>query len=107
MIKNEDNKYEQIDGNCRRTILSYNAELMTVKIIFDEITVDVKLHSHPHVQSTYVLKGSFRFFIEEKEYLMKAGDSILFESNIPHGCVALEKNSQLLDTFTPMRQDFL
>lgn len=105
--KGHDTEFTKIDESSRRALLSYDDELMTVKIVFDKKTSDVKLHSHPHRQTTYVLKGQFEFHIEDEVYFLEQGDSILFERNVPHGCIALEKDSELLDTFSPMRKDFL
>ena len=63
-------------------------------------------HSHPHVQSTYVEAGRFRFRIEEDTFEVGPGDSFVISSNATHGCECLEPG-RLIDTFTPRRDDFL
>lgn len=98
---------QQIDDNTIRTLLSYTDNLMGAKVHFKHRTESVELHSHIEEQLTYVLKGKFKFFIEEEEYILKAGDSLVFASNVRHGCLVLEENSELLDVFNPMRQDFI
>ena len=53
-----------------------------------------------------MLSGKFRYSIEDEAVEMNPGDSITVPSGLPHGTVCLEKGV-LLDTFTPMREDFL
>ena len=78
---------------------------MMVEIYFDKGAVG-EIHSHPHEQITYVLEGEFEFTIDGKKQIVKDGDSIFNESNVPHGTICLEKG-RLLDVFTPHREDFL
>ncbi|OQK48559.1 hypothetical protein XM76_c21156 [Vibrio vulnificus] len=64
------------------------------------------MHSHPHEQLTYVLSGEFEFTIGDEKKIVKTGDTMYKEPNIEHGCVCLEAGV-LIDTFTPMRKDFV
>ncbi len=95
--------------NCgpgvQRKILSYNKDMMMCEIKFMEGAVGA-MHAHPHLQTTYVVSGSFEFTIGEDIKIVKAGDSLLMPPNIPHGTVALEAGV-LVDVFSPMREDFL
>lgn len=63
-------------------------------------------HAHPHVQSTYVRHGRFRFNLDSEEFEVGPGDSFVIPSQVTHGCVCLE-SGELIDTFTPRRDDFL
>ena len=65
-----------------------------------------KLHHHPHTQITYVVSGAFEFTIGDQTKVVRAGDSLLKEDGVRHGCVCLEKGI-LLDIFNPAREDFL
>ena len=58
-----------------------------------------------HVQTTYIVKGSFAFTIDGETQVVNAGDSILMPSNSLHGCECLEAG--VLRCFTPMREDFI
>ena len=40
------------------------------------------------------------------EKVLRAGDGYYVAPNLPHGCVCLEAGV-LVDTFSPMREDFL
>ncbi len=64
------------------------------------------LHSHPHLQSTYVQSGKFEFTIGTDRFEVSEGDSFIIPRDTPHGCHAIEAGT-LVDTFTPHREDFL
>jgi quercetin dioxygenase-like cupin family protein len=94
------------DPGIRRQVLSETPELMVVAFRFQEEGAEGKLHNHPHVQSTYVESGRFRFSIAGEDFEVGPGDSFVIPSNAVHGCVCLEPGT-LIDTFTPRRDDFL
>ena len=79
---------------------------MMVEVNFKEGGVGVA-HSHEnHEQVSYIVKGRFQVTVDGKTEILKAGDSFYAGKNIIHGVVALE-DSTILDTFTPIREDFL
>ncbi len=92
------------EGVTRR-ILSYTNDLMMCEITFKK-GAKGNMHSHPHLQITYIVKGSFLFTIDGETKEVKAGDSLYMPSDSVHGTVALE-DSVLVDVFSPMRADFL
>lgn len=88
-----------------RRVLAYTDGLMCVENTFEEGAVG-PLHSHPHTQITYVVKGAFSFTIDGETHTVRPGDTLLKENGVEHGCTCLEAGI-LLDIFTPMREDFL
>ena len=92
------------EGVTRR-ILAYTDGLMCVENTFQQGAVG-KLHSHPHTQITYVVSGAFAFTVDGVTITVHAGDTILKEDGVEHGCVCTEAGI-LLDIFTPMREDFV
>ncbi|MDI6963977.1 cupin domain-containing protein, partial [Escherichia coli] len=54
----------------------------------------------------YVLSGEFEFTIGEEKQIVTAGDTLYKAPHVMHGCICL-KPGTLLDTFTPVRDDFL
>ena len=92
------------DGVTRR-VLAYNGGLMCVEHTFEKGAVGA-MHSHPHTQITYVVSGEFAFTIAGETRTVRAGDTLLKEDGVEHGCVCLEAGV-LLDIFTPMREDFI
>lgn len=94
------------DPGIRRQVLSDSPDLMVVAFRFQQEGAEGKLHNHPHVQSTYVESGRFRFTIDGETIDVSPGESFVIPSNALHGCVCLEPGT-LVDTFTPRRDDFL
>lgn len=95
---------ETPDGNRRRVVL-HTDELMVVEFAFEKGGVGV-LHSHPHVQASYVAEGRFEVTIDGVTETLGSGGSFIVPSNLVHGVVAIEAG-RLVDSFTPRRADFL
>ena len=93
------------DAGVERQVLSHSPELMVVSFRF-QTGASGALHSHPHVQSTYVARGRFRFFRDGIAHDLQPGDSLVIPSGVTHGCDCLEAG-ELIDCFTPRRDDFL
>ena len=89
-----------------RQVLADAPELMVVSFNFGEAGAEGKLHSHPHVQSTYCASGRFRFTVAGEAFEVGPGDSFVIPSGAVHGCLCLEPG-ELIDSFTPRRDDFL
>ena len=88
-----------------RTVLAHSPELMAVRFAF-RAGDQGALHSHPHVQSTYVQTGRYRFTVDGREFEVGPGDAFVIPSHAQHGCTCLE-GGELIDSFTPRRDDFL
>ena len=95
----------QVDGGTTRQVLADHPQLMMVSFKFPK-DAEGALHSHPHIQSTFVKEGRFRFFIDGDTLEVSTGDSFVIPANAEHGCVCLE-SGELVDCFTPRRDDFL
>ena len=91
-------------GNTRR-VLIHLPELMQVEFGFDEGAIGA-LHSHPHIQVSYVAEGAFEVTIDGVTETVGQGGSFIVPSGLVHGVVALTAG-RLVDVFTPMRNDFL
>jgi mannose-6-phosphate isomerase-like protein (cupin superfamily) len=64
-------------------------------------------HSHPHEQITYVAEGNLKFFMGEEEKYLSKGDLIAVKPGIQHCIQILSKKVRLIDSFSPVREDFL
>jgi quercetin dioxygenase-like cupin family protein len=64
-------------------------------------------HSHPHEQITYVAEGELVFFKAERKVLLKKGDMITIPPGTPHCIQTLSSTVKLIDSFHPVREDFL
>nr|WP_087017197.1 cupin domain-containing protein [Thaumasiovibrio subtropicus] len=96
---------EDLGDGIRRKVLAHSDNMMSVEVYFEKGAIGA-MHSHPHEQLTYVLSGVFEFTIGNEKRVVKAGDTMYKEPEIEHGCVCIDEGV-LIDTFTPMRRDFL
>lgn len=99
-----DGKVTQLNGSVRRVMLDL-PELMLVEFTFAKGGVGA-LHSHPHIQSSYVAEGVFDVTIDGITQRIAAGGGYIVPSGLVHGVVAIEAG-KLIDSFTPRRDDFL
>lgn len=106
VVYNKDVQATDCEPGVKRKILSYTEDLMMCEISFEK-GARGNMHSHPHLQITYIISGSFEFTIDGEKSVVKAGDSLFMPANSLHGTIALEDNSMLVDVFNPMREDFL
>lgn len=93
------------DPGVTRQVIADDPALMLVRFAF-QAGAQGRLHSHPHVQATYVASGRFAFTIGAVEHQIGPGDSLLIPSGVTHGCRCLEAGA-LIDAFAPRRDDFL
>jgi quercetin dioxygenase-like cupin family protein len=100
----DEGKVTQLDGSTRRVILSL-PELMLVEFTFEKNGIGA-LHSHPHVQSSYIAEGVFEVTIDGVTQAIAKGGAYIVPSGLVHGVKALEAG-KLIDSFTPVREDFL
>lgn len=104
-VRPSDDQWVPTDPGVHRRVLAHTDELMMVEFDFEKGAVG-KLHSHPHVQASYVARGSFEVTVDGKIETLVAGQSFIVPSNVVHGVRALEPGL-LVDCFTPARQDFV
>lgn len=104
-VFHDDVKADACETGVSRKILTYTDELMLCEITFDAGVIG-KLHSHPHLQMTYVVDGKFEFTVGEETKIVEKGDSLTMPSNVPHMVKSLT-SGLLIDIFTPRRDDFL
>ena len=101
------NTFEIRPGRNRR--LLHTDRLMMVVIDFADgpAAEPDTPHSHPHEQVTYVVEGEILFFIGTDSRRLSPGDMVAVPPDQPHGIQLLTSHVRLIDTFTPVRQDFL
>ncbi|MCV9387802.1 cupin domain-containing protein [Reichenbachiella ulvae] len=98
-------EWEVIDEHVRRKILGYDDRIMMVKVEFKTGGVGA-VHDHPHTQVTHVESGAFELTMGDETKLLKTGDAFFVPPNTPHGVVCKEAGV-LIDSFSPIREDFL
>jgi quercetin dioxygenase-like cupin family protein len=97
--------WETAGAGVRRTLVAYNDNLLLVKVEFETGAVGA-LHQHVHSQISYVERGEFEVTVGDEVRVLQAGDTFYAAPNVPHGVVARQAGV-LLDSFSPVRLDFL
>ncbi|MEZ4888822.1 MAG: cupin domain-containing protein [Chitinophagales bacterium] len=101
----EEQEWEQVDPLIRRQIHGYDDKIMLVIADFKAGGVG-QMHNHHHSQVTYVQSGEFEMTIGDQVKTIKGGDSYYIPPMVMHGCTCI-KDGQLIDVFSPLREDFL
>jgi quercetin dioxygenase-like cupin family protein len=78
-------KYQALAGNYQNR--KADPFLVSVEPKKD-LTVDY--NTHPGQEFNYMIEGRLKIFIGSKEMILEPGDSIYFNSGLPHGMLALE-----------------
>lgn len=77
----------------------------TINFIEIKAGSDSPIHSHPHHQCAFVLKGQFEMTVGEETQILDTGKFVLIPGNVLHGGRAIT-DCTLLDIFSPGREDF-
>ena len=109
VLKFEDVPYEKVrDGLSRKIIHTEN--LMSVLIDFTDgpWAEPEPPHSHPHEQTSYVAEGEIIFYCEdEPDQHLRKGDMFSVPSGKKHTVKLLTERVRLIDSFYPLREEFL
>jgi len=99
---------QKISQNFKRTIVHLDNVMV---VVCDFLNGPMKepdtLHSHTHEQITYVAEGELIFYRDGKEHHLLKGDLITIPSGVKHCVKTLSKEVRLIDSFSPIRKDFL
>jgi transcriptional regulator with XRE-family HTH domain len=72
-------RFESLDyGATERRFNAYCADFLPMS------KDRLRPHSHPGVEFLYVLHGTLELHVGEQEHVLEAGDSIYFDSTVPH-----------------------
>ena len=96
------------EGLERRNI--YTSNLMTVIVDFSNgpWAEAEPFHSHPHEQTCYRAQGEIIFYCEgEPDQRLQTGDLFAVPSGKKHTIRLLTPTARLIDSFNPIRQDFI
>jgi quercetin dioxygenase-like cupin family protein len=88
-----------------RKVMAYNDKLFLAEHQMVKGWVG-SVHSHPHDQVVYVVRGHLRVTCQGKTFEIRSGDSFVVRGDVEHGASALE-DSLVIDVFTPCREDYI
>ena len=95
-------------GLSRRLIHTHDLMMVVIDFTDGPWAEPEPLQHHVHEQITYVAEGEILFFCEgEQEQRLVAGDMFSVSSNKKHGIQLLSDTARLIDTFNPIRNEFL
>jgi quercetin dioxygenase-like cupin family protein len=86
-------------------VLSHGPESMITKMLYKSKD-NVPFHKHPNEQSGYVLSGKYRIRYAGNDQIIEPGDSYSIPGNVEHRIEILDPG-EILDFFTPPREDYL
>src|ERR1017187_2885742 len=89
---------EQLNPLITRKAIHMNG--LTIARLHIQKHAVVPVHSHVHEQVATVERGALKFFIEGRELVLTAGQSLAIPSNLPHGVEAVE-DTVVVDVFSP------
>lgn len=92
------------DGILQKTLV-YGEKTLMVEFHLDKDAI-LPLHSHPHEQSGYLVRGKIRLTIGEEAHLVEPGDSWCIAGGIKHGAEIVE-DSVAVEVFSPVRKEYL
>lgn len=97
--------WEPVSEGVSRKIMTYDANLMLVKVSFETGGIGAA-HQHVHTQMSYVESGRFTITIADETRTVRAGDAYYIPPNVWHGAVCVAAGV-LVDVFTPLREDLV
>ncbi len=109
ILKPSEAQPEQVRQGLKRYLI-HTGDLMTVILDFSggPWKEPEPPHSHPHVQTCYIAEGEIIFYCEgEPDQHLKAGDVFYVPSGKKHTIKLLSQKARLVDSFNPIREDFI
>ena len=80
-------------------------DIMLARVLLKKGCI-VPEHSHHNEQLTYIVEGALKFWIDNREITVHAGEVLCIPSHMPHKAEAMEDTVDL-DIFTPPRADWI
>lgn len=93
-----------LDGIEQKTLVHGDKTLM-VEFLLQKDAV-LPLHSHPHEQTGYLIKGRIRLTVGADVHEVMPGDSWCIPGSVLHGAEIIEE-SVAVEVFSPVRKDYL
>jgi quercetin dioxygenase-like cupin family protein len=86
-------------------VLAIGKDTMVAKMLYKK-TDFVPFHKHPNEQSGYVISGKYNLTFLNETHQLNAGDSYAIPANVEHSIEIIE-SGEVVDVFSPIREDYL
>ena len=104
VLHTKDESMSTPEPGLRWQVMSYSPGMMLVRHRMTKGWVGAR-HSHPHEQMVYIVSGHLTLQHPGGVIEATTGDSFLVPGNVEHQASAQE-DSEVLDIFTPYREDY-
>lgn len=98
-------KESQPEPGLTRRVLAYNDKLFLAEHQMVKGWAGA-MHSHPHDQVVYIVRGHLNVSCQGKSFELRTGDTFVVRGGVQHGASAIE-DSLVIDVFTPCREDYI
>jgi len=105
VVQHKDGKTSEPEAGLKRRVLAYNEKLFLAEHEMVKGWTGT-MHSHPHDQIVYVVRGHLQVTSQGKTFDIRTGDTFVVRGGVEHGASALEE-SLVVDVFTPWREDYI
>ena len=105
VVAHEKGKESMPESGLKRRVLAYNDKLFLAEHEMVKGWVGT-VHSHPHEQIVYVVRGHIRVTCQGNAFDVRTGDTFVVRGGVQHGASAIE-DSRVVDVFTPCREDYI
>ena len=98
-----------LSSDIERRIIHTNNLMLVVVDLYDGPTeAPDPFQHHVHEQVSFIAEGEILLFEGDKESVpLKKGDMFAMPSDVPHTIQRLTKHVRIVDSFTPIRAEFL
>jgi quercetin dioxygenase-like cupin family protein len=103
-VRDAETEWLAMAEGTRRKVLVYEPQILLMRNAF-AAGVRSPVHSHSHVQASYVVSGVLEITIGGRNEWMGAGDAFLIPSGADHAAHCLE-DGKVIEVFMPIREDF-
>jgi quercetin dioxygenase-like cupin family protein len=103
--KSSKNGYKTVFEGVELKTLVYGEKTLMTEFLLKK-DHELPLHSHPHEQTGYLVKGHICLIIDSEETDIRPGDSWCIEGDVEHGAKIFE-DSVAVEVFAPVREDYL
>ena len=90
--RREDYKYNSLAYN----FINKKAEPFLVTVEPEPSSTPIPRNAHPGQEFNYVLEGTLKIILNNQEVILQEGDSLYFDSSVPHGMQAIDKTARFL-----------
>ena len=103
--KQSNNGYKLTLAGIEQKTLVYGDKTLMVEFRL-QTNATLPLHSHPHEQTGYLVKGNIKLTIGTDVHNVLPGDSWCIPGGVLH-CAEIIEDSVAVEVFSPVRQEYL